>query len=296
MLLADSPVGVRYLAAVTTLLQRRRLGDPLGDVWEAADLQWWWARRGRDDSADARVWHDSAGPVGAVVFTHWTTEHLGCDVIGAADFQPAWAFVADRCAASADQRIDMALPDEAGPIQEAARRSGFGPTDDTYAVCWLDPDDRRAPRRPLPAGYRIVARADDPARPHPMIQRNGLAIESRLRQCSLYDPRLDLAVLAPDGAAAGYALFWADPVTGVGLVEPMRVEDEHAGKGLASQLLDAGLRALIAHGCTRLKISYQPSNGAAARVYTQAGFVLSRFDRMWAMPPGPRPDSSPPVR
>ena len=47
----------------------------------------------------------------------------------------------------------------------------------------------------------------------------------------LYRRDLDLAVVAGD-EVAGYALFWPDPVTGVGLVEPMRVEDEHAGKGL----------------------------------------------------------------
>jgi ribosomal protein S18 acetylase RimI-like enzyme len=61
----------------------------------------------------------------------------------------------------------------------------------------------------------------------------------------------------------------------------MRVEDAHAGQGLARHLLDAGLRALTARGCTRLKVSFEPANTPAARLYTGAGFVVSRLDRTW---------------
>ncbi len=88
-------------------------------------------------------------------------------------------------------------------------------------------------------------------------------------------------MLAPDGAVAGYALFWPDPVTGVGLVEPMRVEEEHAGRGLGRQLLDAGLRGLTAAGCTRLKVSMEPANTAAVRLYTGAGFLVCGRDVTW---------------
>jgi hypothetical protein len=29
---------------VTELLQQHRLADPVGGLWEAADLQWWFTR------------------------------------------------------------------------------------------------------------------------------------------------------------------------------------------------------------------------------------------------------------
>ena len=35
------------------------------------------------------------------------------------------------------------------------------------------------------------------------------------------------------GEVAGYALFWFDPVTQVGLVQPMRVEEAYQRRGLA---------------------------------------------------------------
>ena len=114
-----------------------------------------------------------------------------------------------------------------------------------------------------------------------MVGRNGTAIEEGLRECSLYDPSLDLQVLAPDGSSAGYALFWADPVTGVGMVEPMRVEEAHGGHGIGRHLLDAGLRALTAHGCTALKVSMDLANTVAVRLYTGAGFVITRRDDTW---------------
>ncbi len=89
-----------------------------------------------------------------------------------------------------------------------------------------------------------------------MRRRSGEGVEARLRQCSLYDPALDLAVEAADGEGAGYALFWFDPVTEVGLVEPMRVEDAYQRRGLARAMLTAGLDRLGKRGARRLKVGY----------------------------------------
>jgi predicted N-acetyltransferase YhbS len=86
---------------------------------------------------------------------------------------------------------------------------------------------------------------------------------------------------APDGQVAGYALFWADPVTGVGLVEPVRTESSHQGRGIASHLIAVGLDRLAAHGCQRLKVcndrdlyqrlGFRPLRGATAAIYTRSG-------------------------
>ena len=46
----------------------------------------------------------------------------------------------------------------------------------------------------LPEGFVLVDRAGDPGTPHPMQRRSGEGVEARLRQCSLYDPTLDLGV------------------------------------------------------------------------------------------------------
>ena len=64
---------------------------------------------------------------------------------------------------------------------------------------------------PLPEGFVLVDRALETTRPHPMRRRNGEQVEARLRQCSLYDPALDLAAETADGQVGGYALFWSIP-------------------------------------------------------------------------------------
>jgi hypothetical protein len=79
-----------------------------------------------------------------------------------------------------------------------------------------------------------------------MARRNGAQVAERLARCSLYRPELDLMVEAPDGGVAGYGLFWADPVTGVGLVEPMRTEDAHQRLGSGRHVLTSGLVRLAA--------------------------------------------------
>ncbi|NUT54355.1 MAG: GNAT family N-acetyltransferase [Thermoleophilia bacterium] len=121
-------------------------------------------------------------------------------------------------------------------------------------------------------GFTLVDRVRASS-PHPMRHRNGEAVEQRLHQCSLYDPSLDLAVETAAGDVAGYALFWLDPVTGVGLVEPMRVEDAYQRRGLARALLTEGLARLQARGAHRLKVGY--ATEAARGLYVGAGFRVT---------------------
>lgn len=259
--------GTVYLAMVTELLQRARLADPVAGLWEAADLQWWFTRDPHPGDENAAFWRDDDGtPVTAAVFTRWSPTHYGCDVLGLAT-PAAWDFVTARGAELAGADIEMEV--DAG-LEDAAVAAGFGTVATTYETCWMDAADRPA-RRDLPPGYALVPRPEQ-AGPHPMIKRSGAEVEPRLRQCPLYDPGLDLAVRAPDGTIAAYALFWPDLRTGVGLVEPMRVEDEHFGRGLGGALLRAGLDGLAARGCTRLKVTHIPANPAARRLYLGAGF------------------------
>ncbi len=154
-----------------------------------------------------------------------------------------------------------------GPGTAALAAAGAVASDEPGVIAsWLAARDR-PDVGPLPPGYQLTSRAATDDRPHPMASRNGAEVGSRLRTCSLYDAELDLAVLAPDGSVAGYGLFWADPITKVGLVEPMRTEQAHEGRGIASQVLAVGLGLLADRGCQRLKVSNDLG------LYLRAGFV-----------------------
>jgi GNAT superfamily N-acetyltransferase len=166
--------------------------------------------------------------------------------------------------------------DDDAPLPGLAIQSGFAMTDELSGTAWMD-----AGQRPPVAqvdGFAIVDRVTRADRPHPMIARNGELVEARLRQCSLYDPVLDLAVEDPDGRAVGYALFWFDHTTLVGLLEPMRVEDEYQRRGLARMLLTNGLDRLGRKGARRLKVGFETD--AARSLYLSAGFVQTSIDRL----------------
>jgi predicted N-acetyltransferase YhbS len=105
-----------------------------------------------------------------------------------------------------------------------------------------------------------------------MILRNGPEVETRLRQTSLYRPDLDLVILDDRNQAAAYGLFWLDPVTATGLVEPMRTEEEHQRRGLARHVLTAGIDLLAQAGAEVIKISFEPDNPAARDLYLDVGF------------------------
>jgi hypothetical protein len=49
-------------------------------------------------------------------------------------------------------------------------------------------------------------------------------------------------------------------------------------------LIAAGLDGLAAAGCTRLKVTFDPSNEPAARLYTGAGYRVRFMSRTWTRP------------
>jgi predicted N-acetyltransferase YhbS len=273
------------LDATTTVLQRARLADPLGGMWEAADVQWWWRRPRPTDDLMLPVWFDEFGPAAAVGLTAWG-DTWQADVFAVPSVvgeEEVWATTLEATTGHRVGALRVLACGDRGPLVGLAVRSGFTMTDELSGTSWMD-----AHQHPPVAqvdGFAIVDRMTSAARPHPMIARNGELVEPRLRQCSLYDPTLDLAVEDPDGRVAGYALFWFDPTTRAGLLEPMRVEDGYQRRGLARMLLTNGLDRLARQGAERLKVGFQTD--AARQLYLGAGFVQTSVDRLLIRPASP---------
>ncbi len=270
--------GIGRLNATTTLLQRSRLADPLGGMWEAADVQWSWGRPRTTDELVLPVWFDEIGPVAAAGLTAsgdtWQADVFAVPSI--VDEKDVWAAVLEVAAGHRVEALQVLVCGDNAPLAGLAVQSGFALTDELSGTSWMDADQR--PPLVHVDGFAIVDRVTRAARPHPMILRNGEGVEQRLRQCSLYDPTLDLAVEDAGGRVAGYALFWFDPTTLVGLLEPMRVEEEYQRRGLARALLTNGLDRLARKGAHRLKVGF--STDAARNLYLGAGFLQTSVDRM----------------
>jgi predicted N-acetyltransferase YhbS len=280
----ESVRGTDYLALVTRLLHRVRLADPTAGLWEAADFQWWSRRDRVSDGQGQLFWIDGQGePVAGVIFTDLGQGRpCQCDVIIMPDhaeriFGGLWQRTLSRMADLSFDTFEFTVRDDDTMMLDAIAAAGFTATGDTGTSSWLNSGDRPG-ISPLPEGFRLLSRALTADRPHHMIGRNGADVAARLSRCSLYDPELDLLVQAPDDDVAAYGLFWPDPVTGVGLVEPMRTEEQYWRKGLARHILTTGLDRLAAQGCTKLKVS------SGRDLYLGVGFTPAAPDRTYLGP------------
>lgn len=267
--------GLEYLSLATELLQRARLADADAGEWEAADLQWWWRTPRRSDTIEQLFWIDDEGPAAGVVLTEWS-RGWGCDPIvvpgiSTIRLRTVWARAVEAIDSLGLEPVEVLVRDDDRELPALLAGSGFV-AGDRSGVTWMNAEDRPDVAA-LPEGFVLVDRDRATTTPHPMQRRSGSGVEARLRQCSLYHPALDLAVEADDGEIAGYALFWFDPVTSVGLVEPMRVEDEFQRRGLARAMLAAGLERLARRGARRLKVAY--ATDAARALYEGAGFRVT---------------------
>jgi ribosomal protein S18 acetylase RimI-like enzyme len=280
--------GLDYLARATELLQRARLADEDGGLWEAADLQWWWRTPRRSDAIDQVFWFDHDGPVAAVILTDWGRA-WGCDPIvarpeAAVSLPTVWDRAVEAIAALGLETVEALVRDDDDELASLVAASGFVASGDRSGIARMHAEDRSEVAAP-PDRFVLVDRSEAVTGPHPMEARSGEAVEARLRQCSLYDPELDLCVKTAEGEVAGYALFWFDPVTEVGLVEPMRVEDGYQRRGLARAMLTEGLDRLAKRGARRLKVGY--ATDAARALYVGAGFRVgvTSSSYLWKRPP-----------
>ena len=266
----------------TELLQRARRADPLAGVWEAADVQWAWRKPRQSDEVDTLFWFDDEGPVAGVVLTSWADEPWQCDPIvipGASDPEPAEVFAraVEHAATFSPDGFDVPVGDDDKVFTHSAQSSALvrGHQDNTG---WLDVANR--PPLVTPAeGFVIVDRTQRQGTPHHMRHRNGERVAERLAECPLYDPELDLAVEGIGGQFAGNSLYWFDPSTRTGLVEPVGVEDEYRRRGLARAMLCAGIDRLATRGAERVKISWESE--AAGALYLGIGFRQTSTTTWW---------------
>ena len=257
---------------------------PTAGLFEAADLQWWWAQRPRPtDELAQPVWFDSDGTPSAAVCATAFDDEVQLDPLVLPDASPEWrVHVMERGIAHAEKwsmdSLSLEVDQADRVLAEALAEWGFTCEPNGGLVeAWLAAAERRSVSS-LSEGYRLVDRAEQPDGPHPMTVagRNHADLEARLGSTSLYRADLDLAVLAADGSLAAYGLFWYDPVSATGLVEPMRTEDEHQRRGLARHVLTSGIDRLVAAGAERIKICFDPGNPAASHLYLDVGFVPER--------------------
>jgi len=272
--------GLDYLAAVTELQQRVRAAHPTKGLFEAADMQWWWRLPRSTDALDQLFWFDDEGrPEAAVIAIDWGNEFALVPIV-MPDAPSEWVtHIIERgmahLARAGIDAVDLEVDRADEVTQDVLVSHGFTTDDDSGASqamfeAWIAAD-HRPEISPLHDDYRLATRNDSMHRPHHNT-RGGPAIEVRLQETSLYRSDLDLVVYDVDDGVAAYGLFWFDPTTSTGMVEPMRTIDAHQRRGLARHILTTGLDRLADVGATRIKICFSPENAAASQLYLDVGF------------------------
>jgi GNAT superfamily N-acetyltransferase len=252
-------------------------------LYEAAELHWWWRTPRSTDNLGQLFWFDHLGrPEAAVIATDWSGgdsavyEETTLAPIVMPDATPDWvAHVVERGLAHASEAGIGAVELEVDRADEVLREvlfgHGFAIKEDGLVEAWLAADARPEVSQ-LHQDYRLASRRDTMHRPHHMIKRSGPDVEQRLGQTPLYRSDLDLFILDHDDNDAAYGLFWYDPETATGVVEPMRTEDDHQRRGLARHILTTGIDLLAKAGAERIKIGYEPENPASRSLYLSVGF------------------------
>lgn len=276
-------VGLDYLGAETALLQRVRNAHPTKGLYQAAELQWWWSIPRPTDERPQLFWFDEFGrPEAAVTVTDFSDgtslvyEEPTLVITVMPDATPDWvAHVIERglahVADSGIEAVELEVGRADDVIRDILYGRGFSIKGDGTVECWLDAD-ARPEISSLHDDYRLFRRSETMQRPHHMADPRRPDIEQRLLQTSLYRSDLDLVILDRDDHQAAYGLFWHDPVTATGVVEPMRTQDDHQQRGLARHILTTGVALLAEAGAGRVSIGFEPDNPASGHLYRSVGF------------------------
>jgi mycothiol synthase len=102
-----------------------------------------------------------------------------------------------------------------------------------------------------------------------------------LRSMPVYDPALDMLVVAPDGGFVANCIAWADPASGVGVFEPVGTALAFRGRRLVRFMMSEAVRRLRAKGMREARVGTAHFNTAAISAYLAAGFSLVDRSHMW---------------
>lgn len=136
------------------------------------------------------------------------------------------------------------------------------------------------PQFPLPEGFTI--RGTSEADVENLIAVHSGAFGSlwtverylRVMQTPGFDPARELVAVAPDGQFGAFIVIWCDPVSQIGLFEPVGTHTAFQRRGLGKALMAEGLRRMKAAGMTQARVNHQlvADNPASVALYAAMGF------------------------
>jgi GNAT superfamily N-acetyltransferase len=95
---------------------------------------------------------------------------------------------------------------------------------------------------------------------------------TRFMHTPAYDPAWDMVVAAPDGQIGAFCIVWPDPLSGVGLFEPVGTHPDFQRKGLGKAVMLEALDRLQMLGLRQAIVTTGADHLPAIRLYEAVGF------------------------
>lgn len=103
----------------------------------------------------------------------------------------------------------------------------------------------------------------------------------RLRAAPGYRPDLDVVAVAADGRLAAYAVAWFDPITRIGLFEPIGTHPLLQRQGYGKAVMVEGLRRLHDLGAPVAFLHTGAAAEAAVKLYESVGFRVVNTEHQY---------------
>ncbi|MEZ4631995.1 MAG: GNAT family N-acetyltransferase [Deinococcales bacterium] len=94
----------------------------------------------------------------------------------------------------------------------------------------------------------------------------------KVMQTPGFSTERELVVVAPDGRFAAFLIYWLDPVSKSGLLEPVGCHQDFQKRGLTKALMYEAMRRMLNAGMEMAVVLYESDNPAAVRLYASVGF------------------------
>jgi ribosomal protein S18 acetylase RimI-like enzyme len=280
----------RDLDAMRAVLSAGRLADNGTAYIHPGDLNWWW------------YYHDPQGALPGSTFLWeadgqtlgWVMAEGGnVDVFFRPELRgtPEAAAMVDwgiRRMAEASAPDDLAI--RFNSVRENDRflidhleDRGFAPQERCLVHHSLPLE--RLPRTEAPAGYTVRGMAGEhEAASRARASRAAFQTKKpweaylenyvKFTHSPVYDRELDVVAVDREGEIGAFAICWMDPVSKIGLFEPVGTHPDHQRRGLGRSVLLEGMRRMAERGMRTAEVSTYSDNPAALGLYRSLGFRI----------------------
>jgi len=103
----------------------------------------------------------------------------------------------------------------------------------------------------------------------------------RLMKAPSYGDAIDLVVETDKGEIIAYCTLWDDPISKIGILEPVACVEEHRRKGIMKSTLLYGMNLLKERGTKYVYVGTGGKNIASQTLYKSVGFLEHEIDCEW---------------